>query len=194
MRRQILALALAAAAVLATGVSVAASWPAQAAAGEICATAGQDSGVCMNNWFDEDNAVYGYTPGKSNEGFTFEPLARCSGSDSVTATCPFTDTSRDTALRGALIGQVYYSGGGAAPCVGDPDKSGTAYMATSYCNNSSGVNGAYGSLFVIAGNGSLVSVGFTNDDGNWVQMLSYGSSQQMGYNAAGSNATEWSGL
>src|ERR1700689_3265902 len=104
--------------------SVGLAGPAHGATGEICATAGQDSGVCMNNWFNEDNVVYGYTPGKSNEGFTFQPLARCGGSDGVTATCPFTDTSSDAALRGALIGQIYYSGGGAEPCIGDPDKHG----------------------------------------------------------------------
>jgi hypothetical protein len=190
MRRQITALA--AAGVLAASLSVAASWPAQAAAGEICATAGQDSGVCMNNWFGEDNVVYGYTPGKSNEAFVFEPLARCSGSDGVTATCPFADTSKDVALEGALIGQIYYNGGG-TPCIGDPGKEGGVDLATKYCNGSNGTGGAYGSLFVIAGNDSLVSVGFTNSDGIWVQLLSEGSSQELGFDAAVS-ATEWSGL
>ena len=188
-------LALAAAAVLSAGLGLAAA-PAHAASCPLldtCGVAGLNgNGNAMNNWSLGGN-VYSYRSGVSNEGFSDETINRCGGGDKVTSTCPFTSTSDDSALKGKLIIQVVYTGGSTAKCVGTTDPSYDADLTG--CNNpSTGTGGGTYTVFVVAGNDSLVSSGCTNDNsGTWCQ-LEQGTGSTTDYFAGKGGATEWANL
>jgi hypothetical protein len=158
----------------------------------ICTDGGlNNNGDCLNNWNDDGN-VYEYTAGASNEEFGWETIDRCGGGFTVTSTCPFTDTSMDVALEGAEIMQIaWISGEGTiGGCVSDPDKTGAAVLGT--CNAiSTGSGGSFASVFVLARNGSLVDLGWTNAEDTWVQAESNGSGSQISFYPGGSDATEW---
>jgi hypothetical protein len=187
VKRKILALAASALLVAVTGLASTA--PANASQQQICTDGGvNNNGDCMNNWFGE-GPVYAYLPNKSNEAFYYVNEFRCGSSDVVTSTCPFTNQSMDSALLNHAIIQIPYQSEQDG-CVSDPSESGSASLDG--CNNdSTGTGGAFASIWVIAGNGSLVSVGWTNLEGEWYQLNSLGGSEQLGIYPDGSNATEW---
>jgi hypothetical protein len=180
-------LALAASALLVAGIGAVNAAPAHAAQQQICTVGGvNNNGDCMNNWFG-NGQVYAYLPNKSNEDFSSEPVDRCGGKAVVTSTCPFSNTSMDVALENAGIIQIVYGNG--AGCVADPSDSGYASVGT--CNSqATGTGGSFASVWVDARNGSLVSVGWTNQEGAWWQLNSNGGSEPLTIFGS-SNATEW---
>lgn len=168
---------------LAGGLGVATSAPAHASSPAICTSGGENNnGDCMNAW-SGGPAVYAYLPNKSNEIFSFESTSRC-GSGYVTSNCPFNNHGQDAALGGDQIVEITYGGGG---CVADASKTGFASLGS--CSDS---GGAFGNMYVVAKNNSLVDVGWTNQDGNWVQLTSLaGGSHQLQYVYLDPNPTEW---
>lgn len=187
--------ALAAAAVLSASLGMLTTTTAAYASTGICGTAGVNSGLCMNNWFDDNTEVYAYTSGKSNEDFGAFTIDKCSGSYFVTSTCPFTNTSMDVALEGKEIVQLEYVGGTELYCVGDAPKDSMAYLSNPCNTPSTGTGGAYGSAFVVAGNDSLVDIGWTNTNGVWMQLDSSTSGDQDYFNSGGPGGpTQWSNL
>jgi hypothetical protein len=166
---------------------------------ETCEIGGQNNnGDCMNDWFGNTGRVYEYTAFKTNEDFEGEPVQRCgtgSAGYMVTSTCPFTDHSKDMALLGKPIYQIVHfdDGGTQEGCISDDSNWDGNAIINVNCNQTTypGTGGGNGSLFVAAGNSSLVDVGWTNRDGGpWVQLESNGGSHQdQFYNS--SNPTEW---
>jgi hypothetical protein len=161
--------------------------------GEICGTAGYNgNGNAMNDWNGGGN-VYAYRNGVSNENFLDETINRCSGGTQVTSTCPFTNTGDDNALRGKFIVQIVYAGGNTAKCVGSSSPAGDANLVG--CNNpSTGTGGGVDSVYVVAGNNTLVSVGCTNGNGGTWCQLEQGSASTTDFFQGFSNATEWANV
>lgn len=165
---------------------------------ETCEIGGQNNnGDCMNDWFG-NGPVYEYTAFKSNEDFQGQAVQRCgtgSAGYMVTPTCPFTDHSKDMALLGKPIYQIVHfdeTGNNVIGCVGDSSTwSGVAIIVG--CNQVAypGTGGGNGSIFVAAGNSSLVDVGWTNRGGGpWIQLESNGHSYQDSFYSS-SDPTEW---
>jgi hypothetical protein len=185
---------LAASALLLAGLGTAAAIApaAHASSGEITADGGiNGNGDALNNWFTKGN-VYSYTAGKSNEAFNAQYVGRCNGNE-VTATCPFTSTSKDEALINDPIVQLIYNEfSNGNTCVGGSTNGGGAIAVLDGCNSVvTGTGGGLWTVFVEAGNDTLVSVGATNSGGTWYQLQGATTSSQVTFNADGSNATEW---
>jgi hypothetical protein len=182
-----------AATLLVLGGVIAAAGTAHAyPAEDTCGTSGTGSGYCMNDWNGNSGHVYGYTAGATNENFQARPLYRCGGGTVVTSTCPFSDHSMDSALSGQPIIEIHHITDGLTDvgCVADPSMTGLATIGN--CNyGTGGTGGSFASVFVVARNGSLVDVGWTNNHGAWVQINSNGDKAQMSYYDSG-NPTIWS--
>lgn len=170
--------------------AVASAMPALATQQQITATGGQDgNGDAMNNWFGM-GAVYQYTANKGNEDFAGQDIGRCGGGASVTSTCPFTQTGKDNALLGNQIIQIYYESDSDG-CIG---VNSSVDPGLERCNSvSNGSGGGLWTVFVIANNDSLVSVGATNGTGDWVQLDGNGTSNRLSFDEGETNPTVWSG-
>jgi hypothetical protein len=186
-------LAAAATLTLAGGLAVSVNGPAFAfiVAQETCVSSGAGSGTCMNDWNGTSGMVYGYHNNASNEVFSYETIGRCGGVALVTSTCPFTNHSMDNALLGAGIIQIEHisDSGSNLGCTADVDDD--LIVTLGSCNSqATGSGGSFASVLVVARNGSLVDVGWTNDLGTWVQLNSNGGSAQMVYYGS-SNPSIW---
>jgi hypothetical protein len=192
-------LALAAAVLLAAGLGLAtapeAAHAASCPADDTCSTGGVYPNLAMNNWSGSNTKVYAYAEGKTNEDFGTEPIDRCGGSYKVTSTCPFSDHSMDSALLGHDITQTLYAGGSQAYCVGVDNTTNTDAVLLGCNDPSTGTGGGLWTVFVVAGNDSLVSLGCTNYNDSWCQLDGNAASSQ-DYFALSSQvqATYWTPL
>jgi hypothetical protein len=167
---------------------------------ETCEIGGQNNnGDCLNDWFGSSNQVYEYTAFKSNEDFEGQPVQRCGTGNAgymVTPTCPFTDHSKDMALLGKPIYQIVHfddTGNEQVGCVGSSSTWSPLASISVTCNQATypGTGGSNGTIFVAAGNSSLVDVGWTNRGGGpWIQLESNGHSAQDSFYSS-SDPTEW---
>jgi len=153
---------------------------------ETCATAGYGSGECMNN-FSGGGYVEGYPAGNSNEVFIAQGIDRCGGGEVVTSTCPFTNHSMDTALKGDPIFQIQAKNDSGVIQGCTADIYDNALVTLGSCNSlTTGTGGSFATVLVQAPNFSLVDVGWTNDEGSWYQLNSNGFENYMGYFNTGS--------
>lgn len=163
--------------VAALGVAVPAAHAASCPTDDTCAFAGLYPNLAMNNW-SGGGKVYAYAEGKTNENFGTETINRCSGGDKVTSTCPFTDHSMDSALIGHLITQTVYAGGSQGVCVGVNNITNSQAVLLGCNDPSTGTGGGLWTVFVVAGNNSLVSLGCTNYNDSWCQLDGNAASSQ----------------
>ena len=197
MRRLLM---LSAAGLLAAGLGMvpAAAHAASCPTDDTCSTAGYYPNLAMNNWSGTNTKVYAYAEGKTNEDFGTEPIDRCNGGDTVTVSpsfCPFTDHSMDTALQGHLITQTLYAAASQPYCVGVNNTSSENAVLLGCNDVLTGTGGGLWTVYVVAGNDSLVSLGCTNFNDQWCQLDgNAASSQDYFATQQQSEATFWTPL